>query len=84
MYNSQTKALQANLHKQENNLKGSLVDHSPKWLQAASTEVAGTHPETPLEEDADRTKPQSYPDRKDQSRLDKKQRSVQTTSWKWL
>lgn len=28
-----------------------------KWLQAASMEVAGSHPGTPLEEDADRTNP---------------------------
>ncbi|CAN7007707.1 unnamed protein product [Brassica oleracea var. botrytis] len=39
-----------------------LAEHSPKWLQQASTAVAGKHPGAPLEEDVDRSN-LSYLDR---------------------
>ncbi|KAF2534088.1 hypothetical protein F2Q70_00031360 [Brassica cretica] len=48
--------------KQEYSFKRFAAEHSPKWLQQASTAVAGKHPGAPLEEDVDRSN-LSYLDR---------------------
>ncbi|KAF2540617.1 hypothetical protein F2Q68_00032977 [Brassica cretica] len=47
------------IRKQENSLKASSIEHSPKWLQADIDRASGTHPGAPLEEDADETKIQA-------------------------
>lgn len=44
------------LHEQENGQKGRSTEHSPKWFQAASTEVVDFHLRTLLEENARQNK----------------------------
>lgn len=38
-------------------MKASLIEHSPKWLQADIDGASGPHPGAPLEEDANETNP---------------------------